>query len=256
MKLVKKETRCGLTVGLSLKEEGSFHPKQENFRERFKDLQKATDTKDWYFPSLGFTNLLMWEADGLDHFPGFLRSLSADEKTGHKTDGVLLPRRKQFGMGICNADCPIIVGTAGPYKFLLHAGLNNLIRKEGCSIVETLLHQLKTLGVDPEEIQVWIGFGATHMTYGIGADDDRWPLIKKWQVHDYSVIFGPRKGQPGVDLHDIALHQFMEQGVPPENVELDHYDTALGLNHESPGEEHFSNLMKCDPFERNFAGAW
>lgn len=159
-------------------------------------------------------------------------------------------------MGICNADCPIIVGTAGPYKFLLHAGLNNLIRKEGCSIAETLIHQLTTLGATPTEVQVWIGFGTTHMTYGIEQTDDRWPLIKRWQDREYSVIIGPRKWQPGVDLHDIARQQMVEQGVPARDIEIDHYDTALGLVHSNPGKSHFSNLMKCGDLERNFAGAW
>lgn len=256
MKLLKKETNCGLTVGLSYREEGSFHPKLENFKERFSDLQATTGVADWYFPSLGFTNAIMWEADGLDHKPGFLRSLSADEKSGHKADGVMLPRHKAFGMGICNADCPIIVGTGGPYKFLLHAGLGNLIRKDEISIINTLAIQMRILEVAPEDIHVWVGFGATHKTYGIGEDDDRWPLIKKWQRHNYSVILGPRKGAPGVDLHDIAHQQLVEQGVPPENIEIDLYDTALGPDHANPGEAHFSNLMKCASLERNFAGAW
>lgn len=269
--------RCDLFNGVvtafqTKKDVGSFHPKREDFPAQMELLYGLIDRREVFAPRLAFTNLLV-NCDNA--FPLWGNEVRFDDSASVVLDPGVSMLREQIagfyrsrttadaGMShrlpivMFNADCPVGVflfqpyGTQGVYSVaVLHLGLMTMISKDGRrSLVDVVLdfaqmHDLRVAGF-------WMGFGARPCCYGLHDEDDRWPLISRYQgVNRESVLYGPRKGQRAVDLYAIAHAQIRER-VDVNLIQFHDNCTVCNGGDSVLNDYHFSNLMGCDKLERN-----
>lgn len=241
----------------------------EMIAERFKALtQQVPEGQQMLFPWLQMSNrvaLVDHKAlQGGQYAPhvgaqtipiaGFVRHVGQEP-----CDGVIVGRG--VAVGICNADCPVLVGTTvcEQYMVVLHLGLRTMLRAgddEGTpSIIESLGQQLRMQGLALD--RAWFGFGARACCFGY---DDGWPYLSDLRQRFPDavvgrVLRGKRVGNHAVDMGHLAQHlaaQHLEA-----QLEIDPYCTSCGgrdISAAEPGP-HFS-VAQGDGLCRNFFAAF
>jgi copper oxidase (laccase) domain-containing protein len=112
----------------------------------------------------------------------------------------LFTRSKHLALFLPVADCigAVIYDPSQQILGLAHFGRHNLVQTGGANVIRFM----QDMGSRPEDIEVWLSPAAGRQNYPLYDFDNR-------------------------SLHEVALSQLMEAGVPNQNIEIDSRDTTL-----------------------------